>query len=222
MDTSQSKRILEGLLFVSGQPVTPKQLKMALPELDAAALKQLVTQLNDEYAQAQHAFQIQEIAGGYQLVTDPKLAATIKRALELPREDTLSKPALETLAIIAYRQPLTKAEIEIIRGVDVGGTLETLLEHHFVRVTGRKETPGRPLLYGTTTDFLRHFGLKSLEDLPPMTSTTQAPVLPLVPPKQEASSVPSQATAVSEQPVAVSSTTEEKASSDAPAVTQTN
>ena len=181
METSQARRILEGLLFVSGQPVTPKQLKTALPELEASALRQLVAQLNDEYAQAQHAFQIQEIAGGYQLVTDPKLAATIKRALELPREDSLSKPALETLAIIAYRQPLTKAEIEIIRGVDVGGTLETLLEHRFIRVTGRKETPGRPLLYGTTADFLRHFGLNSLENLPPMTNPAQAPTLPIVP-----------------------------------------
>ena len=199
MDTSQSKRILEGLLFVSGQPVTPKQLKMALPELDAAALRQLVTQLNDEYAQAQHAFQIQEVAGGYQLVTDPKLAATIKRALELPREDTLSKPALETLAIIAYRQPLTKAEIEIIRGVDVGGTLETLLEHHFVRVTGRKETPGRPLLYGTTTDFLRHFGLKSLEALPPMANTGQAPTLPIMPAAQSAEPAAASVTAAPQE-----------------------
>ena len=168
MDRGGAKRILEGILFISGQPVPPKRLKEVIVELDQPAITELVAELNAEYQTAQHAFRIQEVAGGYQLVTDPELAASIKRALELPRQESVSKPALETLAIIAYRQPITKAEIETIRGVDGTATLETLLEHQFVRVVGRKETPGRPLLYGTTEEFLRHFGLKSVKDLPPM------------------------------------------------------
>ena len=168
MDLTHAKRIIEGLLFVSGQPVTLKRLKDALGEFDYEPLRQLIGELHADYQQSRRAFRIQEVAGGYQLVTDPELAPWMKRLLKLPREDTLSKPALETLAILAYRQPLTKAEVEAIRGVDGTATLDTLLERQFIRVLGRKETPGRPLLYGTTEEFLRHFGLKSVEDLPPM------------------------------------------------------
>jgi len=193
MDLLQAKRIIEGLLFVSGEPVALKRLKEALAELEHATLRQLIDQLNAEYTQSQRAFRIQEVAGGYQLVTDPQLAPWMKRALELPRQDSLSRAALETLAIIAYRQPITKAEIEAIRGVDVTATLETLLERQFIRVAGRKETPGRPILYGTTAEFLRHFGLKELGDLPPMAqpgapvpvATPQPTTLPLSQPQQE-------------------------------------
>ena len=168
MESAHAKRILEGLLFVSGQSVTLKRLKEVLAEQDDESLRQLIGELQTEYQQSRRAFRIQEVAGGYQLVTDPELSPWVKRLLQLPREDTVSKPALETLAIIAYRQPLTKAEIEAIRGVDGTATLDTLLERQVVRVLGRKDTPGRPLLYGTTDEFLRHFGLKSVEDLPPM------------------------------------------------------
>ena len=181
MDLIQAKRIIEGLLFVSGQPVSLKRLKDVLADVEPHPLRQLIAQLNDEYLQGQRAFRIQEVVDGFQLVTDPELAPWMKRALALPREDLLSKAALETLAIVAYRQPITKAEIEVVRGVDVGATLDTLLERQFVRVVGRKETPGRPLLYGTTTDFLRHFGLKSLEALPPMSQDSAVPTLPQAP-----------------------------------------
>jgi len=179
------------MLLVSGQPVPFKRLNQVVEELDAQTVRRLLDELNQEYREHQHAFQIQEIAGGFQLVTDSKLAPWIKRGFQLPGLDILSKPAMETIAIIAYRQPITKAEIETIRGVDVGGTLETLLERQFVRVAGRKDTPGRPLLYETTQEFLRHFGLKSLKELPPM---APAGVLPgegeaplLVPPPAPAS-----------------------------------
>ena len=111
---------------------------------------------------------IQEIAGGYQIVTDQQLAPWVKRALQSPKPDAVSAAALETLAIIAYRQPVTKAEVEAVRGVDVTASLDTLVERRFVRIAGRKDSPGRPFLYGTTAEFLRHFGLKSLEALPPM------------------------------------------------------
>ena len=137
-----------------------------LPDLEAAEIRVLIQTLNTEYTSAGRAFHIQEVAGGYQLVTDQALAPWIKRALASPKTDSVSTAALETLAIIAYRQPITKAEVEAIRGVDVTASLETLIERRFVRVAGRKESPGRPFLYGTTTEFLRHFGLKSIEALP--------------------------------------------------------
>ena len=185
MDLIEAKRIVEGVLFISNQPVTLKRLKEVLTEFEQDTLRRLLQELDGEYVQAQRAFRIQEIAGGYQLVTDPKLAPWMKRALALPREDTVSKAALETLAMIAYRQPITKAEIEAIRGVDTTGVVDTLLERKFVRIIGRKETPGRPFLYGTTDEFLRHFGLKSLEDLPKLGETS--PVVPgFGPPPTEA------------------------------------
>ena len=166
MDAAQGKRVIEALLFVFGQPLALKRLGEIIPELEAAQIRQAIQALNTEYAASGRAFLIQEVAGGYQVVTDQQLAPWIKRALQSPKPDSVSTAALETLAIIAYRQPITKAEIEAIRGVDVTASLDTLVERRFVRVAGRKETPGRPFLYGTTVEFLRHFGLKSLEALP--------------------------------------------------------
>ena len=168
MEGSHATQIVEGLIFISAQPITLKRLQDVVGELEPAAIRQVIEALNTEYVQAGHAFRIQEVAGGYQLVTDPQLAPWVKRLLQLPRESLLSKASLEALAIIAYRQPMTKAEIEMIRGVDSSATLETLIERQFVRIVGRKDAPGRPLLYGTTEEFLRHFGLKGLEALPPV------------------------------------------------------
>lgn len=166
MDERQGKRILEGLLFVFGQPLALKRLTQILPDLEVAKIRQLIHTLNDEYAASGRAFLIQEVAGGYQIVTDQELAPWIQRALQSPRSDSVSTATMETLAIIAYRQPITKADIEAIRGVDVTASLETLLERRFARMAGRKETAGRPFLYATTGEFLRHFGLKSIEALP--------------------------------------------------------
>jgi len=168
MQEPEAKRIVEALLFVSGHPLTLKRLLEIVPELDGPAVRACVQSLNEEYAVGRRAFRIQEVAGGYQLATEQDLAPWIKRLLEHPRPDAVSAAAMETLAIVAYRQPLTKAEIEAIRGVDVSASLDTLLEKQFVRITGRKESPGRPYLYGTTNEFLRHFGLRSLEALPSM------------------------------------------------------
>lgn len=166
MDETQTKRIIEALLFVTAQPLAHKRILEVLPELGGLEIREIIATLNHEYVQGERAFRIQEVAGGYQLVTDEALASFIRRALEVPKIDSVSTAALETLAIIAYRQPITKAEIEAIRGVDVTGSLDTLLERQFVRATGRKDSPGRPFLYGTTMEFLRHFRLRSLEDLP--------------------------------------------------------
>ena len=166
MDEVQAKRVIEAVLFVIGQPVALKRLSQLLPEVEPANVRALIQTLNAEYVGAGRAFHIQEVAGGYQIVTDQELAPWIRRALQSPKPDSVSTAALETLAIIAYRQPITKAEIETIRGVDVTASLETLVERRFVRIAGRKERPGRPFLYGTTAEFLRHFGLRSLEALP--------------------------------------------------------
>ena len=172
MDPIQARRVIEGLLFISGQPLSHKRLIEVLPELETEAIHRVIEALNAEYVQSQHAFHIQEVAGGYQLVSDEQLSSWIHRALRVPKPDALSQAAMETLAIIAYRQPITKAEIEAIRGVDTTASLDTLLERQFVRVVARKDSPGRPFLYGTTTEFLRHFGLKSLKALPNLSLPT--------------------------------------------------
>jgi len=172
MEAGQAKRIIEALLLVFGHPLALKRIAEVVPELGAADIRRLIETLNAEYASGARAFTIQEVAGGYQLVTDQALAPWIRHALQSPRPDSVSVASMETLAIIAYRQPITKAEIEAIRGVDATAALDTLLERGFVRVAGRKESPGRPFLYGTTTEFLRHFGLASVDALPRMATPT--------------------------------------------------
>ena len=172
MDEGQAKRIIEALLFVFSEPVALKRLSDVIQVLGTNEIRQMIEQLNGEYTTTGRAFQIQEVAGGYQLVTDNQCAPWIRRALQNPKADSVSKGALETLAIIAYRQPLTRAEIEAIRGVDITASLDTLVERRFVKMVGRKETSGRPFLYGTTSEFLRHFGLRSLEALPPLQMQT--------------------------------------------------
>ena len=168
MEPAHAKRIIEALLFVSSQPFTFKRLTEVLPDVSPVQIRETVRQLNSEYTASGRAFHVQEVAGGYQLVTDKALAAWVKKALHTAKPDSVSTAALETLAIIAYRQPITKAEVEAVRGVDIAASLETLTERRFVRISGRKDSPGRPFLYGTTPEFLRHFGLKSLEALPPL------------------------------------------------------
>ena len=131
----------------------------------AAVVRALIEELNAEYASSARSFQIKEIAGGFQMMTDPVYSKWIASLYKRP-PDKLTGPSLETLAIIAYRQPLTRSEIEAIRGVNVDGVLHTLEERGLIRSRGRLEAAGRPILYGTTTEFLQHFGLKSLEELP--------------------------------------------------------
>ncbi len=172
MDAGQAKRIIEALLLVISHPLALKRIAELLPELEASQIRELLQTLNGEYVAGGRAFQIQEVAGGYQLVTDQELAPWIRKALQSPKPDSVSVASMETLAIIAYRQPITKAEIETIRGVDATAALDTLLERGFARVAGRKDSPGRPFLYGTTTEFLRHFGLASIDALPRMATPT--------------------------------------------------
>ena len=191
MDDAQAKRIIEALLFVFGQPLPLKRLIEVLPDLEPPKARALIQTLNGEYTASGRAFHIQEVAGGYQIVTDQALASWVRKALQHPKPDSVSSATMETLAIIAYRQPITKAEIEAIRGVDVTASLDTLMERRFVRLAGRKETPGRPFLYGTTPEFLRHFGLKSLEALP----TVQFPAI-----KEPVAAAPAPAAAAPSEP----------------------
>ncbi len=159
-------RMIEALLFASEAPLTAADLARADDSLDEDQVEQLVAELKQEYETEDRSFTIVEIAGGYQILTRPEYAGVLERFDTIPATTRLSTAALETLAIIAYRQPVGRAEVEDIRGVGAGGVLKTLVERNLVEVVGRGEGLGRPLLYGTTRSFLEHFGFRTLAELP--------------------------------------------------------
>ena len=161
--------LLEAYLFVATEPVQPAEIARIL-QRDAAAIEEALEDMVNAYARRINSgLHVVRIAGGYQMATRPALANGVGRLLAAPNQKSrLSKPALETLAIIAYQQPVTQAEIEAVRGVSADGVLKTLAERQLIVETGRKEVAGRPILYGTTLDFLHYFGLHTLEDLPPL------------------------------------------------------
>ena len=159
------KNIIESLLFVAEEPLAIERLTKIIPEAQSAQIRQALEELAVEYEARQGGFFLNQVAGGYQFRTRPEHMQWITRLLQ-PKPLHLSKAALETLAIIAYKQPVIRSDIEHIRGVDCGGVLRVLLERKFIRVLGRRELPGRPLIYATTKRFLEVFGLKNLEDLP--------------------------------------------------------
>jgi len=165
MDREESRKIVEALLFVSDKPVSIETLTDVVKNIEPAEVRSIIEELNTEYASSGRSFQIKEIAGGFQMLTDPVYSRWIS-ALYKKGPDKLSGPSLETLAIIAYKQPITRSDIEAIRGVNVDGVLHTLEERKFIKTKGRLDAPGRPILYGTTGEFLQHFGLRSLEELP--------------------------------------------------------
>jgi segregation and condensation protein B len=158
--------MVEALLFASEAPLSAAELARADESLDEEVVESAVAELRGEYDQDERAFQIFEVGGGYQLLTRPEFAPVLERFDSVPATQRLSGPALETLAILAYRQPVGRAEVEEIRGVGAGGVLKTLQERGLIEVVGRGEGLGRPLLYGTTPFFLQHFGFRSLDDLP--------------------------------------------------------
>jgi segregation and condensation protein B len=159
------KSILESLLFISDEPLTIDRLKNILAPVTAAEIRSVLNNLIREYEERRGGFLLKEVAGGYQFRTRSEHSEWITKLIQ-PRPPRLSKAALETLAIIAYKQPLIRSDIEHIRGVDCGGVIRVLLERNLVRVLGRKEIPGRPLIYATTKRFLEVFDLKDLKDLP--------------------------------------------------------
>ena len=176
------KNIVETVLFAAEKPLTLKELReifcraaegefsteasRAWQKVKEQDLHQAIQDLNLHYEGTQSGLQVREIADAFQLVTRSDLVPWLRRLYEEHRPQRLSQPAMETLAIIAYRQPITRADIEAIRGVVVDGVVQTLLERGLIKIVGRSEVPGRPLLYGTTQDFLEHFGLKNVNDLP--------------------------------------------------------
>ncbi len=165
MEEERLKSILASLLFAAGEPVSLARLAAVFDDLPRATVHKAIAEMAAQYSAENRGIVIDEVAGGYQMRT-PKDHAGYVRKLLAARPPRLSRPLMETVAIIAYRQPITRPEIEQLRGVDTGGVLETLLERRLVRIAGRKDAPGRPMLYETTGEFLELFGLKDLESLP--------------------------------------------------------
>lgn len=165
MEREELKAIVENILLASDQPVTPDDLQSTLMNgTEKAELRSLLQELQEEYQSRN--LRIDEVAGGYQLCTRTEYSDWIRKFLKLDKTTKLSQPSLDTLSIIAYKQPLTKQEVEEIRGVDCGGVIRTLLDKKIVALAGRKKVPGRPIMYRTTRKFLEYFGLKDLADLP--------------------------------------------------------
>ncbi len=170
MDETQVKlykSAIEALLFVSDKPVVLEQFKQVFPELAPSEIQDLARQLQDEYADREAGMAVVEIAGGWQMLSNSHVASFIREFYKTRTKEKLSRPALECLAIIAYKQPVGRGDVEVIRGVNSDGTIAHLLNKGLVKIVGRKEVPGRPFLYGTTKEFLEYFGLRALEDMPP-------------------------------------------------------
>ncbi|MBI4431793.1 MAG: SMC-Scp complex subunit ScpB [Candidatus Omnitrophica bacterium] len=166
VDNETAKRVIEALLFASGKPVSIPEMRKVLKGSRAEEIHKIVLELAAEYERDQRSFRIQHIAGGWEVSTESKYAPWILKLEQQKRVKQATISALETLAIIAYKQPLSRVEIEDLRGVDCSAVLTTLLERGLVKIAGRKEIPGRPFLYGTTDKFLEHFGLSAIDQLP--------------------------------------------------------
>jgi len=154
------------LLFVSGNPISMDKLKGIFDEATAEQIDMQLAVLRQEYDDRNAGIMLAEVAGGYQLATRPEHFGWIRKFKSVKVSTRLSKPALETLAIVAYKQPITRTEVEAVRGVNIGGIMRNLMERRLVKIVGKKDVPGKPMMYGTTQDFLQYFGLKDLSALP--------------------------------------------------------
>lgn len=179
--TLELKQIIEALLFAAERPLTTKEIRSIIAEatdeehpgvtegfrnVREAQVAAVLEEIKVEYDTQQRSFQVVEIAGGWRLVSRPEYAPWLKKLLDEARPHRLSQPSLETLSIIALRQPISRADIAAIRGVEVDGVIKTLLERDLITITGKSDAPGRPMLYGTTQKFLEHFGLRDIDDMP--------------------------------------------------------
>lgn len=173
MVTAELKAVVEGLLLVADGPVRPDRIAQAL-EIEAPQALAALQELQAEYASGGRGFVLHSIDGGYQLRTRPEHAEWVRRFCK-SRPFRFSRAALETLAIVAYRQPVTRAEIDYLRGVDSGGVIRTLLDKRLIRILGKKDVPGKPLIYGTSREFLELFGLQGLADLPTLKEFNDLP-----------------------------------------------
>ena len=160
------KEIIEALIFISVEPLTAEKMKEVLTDVPEPDIAQALQELVTRYESADGAIRIIQTAGGYVFSTKPAYDPHVRRLLQIERKKKLSSQALETLSAVAYHQPVTQSEISAIRGVDSTYALHTLLENKLIKIVGRKEAPGRPLLYRTTEKFLAYFGLNAIEDLP--------------------------------------------------------
>jgi len=165
-DAEVDLRALEALLLATHHPLTAGRLAEMMDLPVTKPIRRAVQALNAHYTETNRSFRIEQVAGGYQILTLPEFGEHLKKLHQREIDAKLTKAALETLAIIAYKQPILRADIEAIRGVACGETIRNLMEKHLVRIAGRAEVPGRPILYGTTKRFLEVFGLNSLSDLP--------------------------------------------------------
>ena len=172
MERREIKSILESLLFVADTPQPVQRLGEVLDQVDRETIRSVLDELRGELEAQERGIRLVEVAGGYQLRTPKSNSEAVKKFLG-GRPARMGKATLETLAIVAYRQPITKAEIEAIRGVDVDGVITTLLERTLIRAVARKDVPGRPFLYGTTAEFLQLFNLKDLSELPTLKETEE-------------------------------------------------
>jgi segregation and condensation protein B len=170
LSRDSSLSLIEAALFAADEPLSPRRLAQATGLTEVSEVKRLVERLRELYDQDGSAFQVEELAGGFQLLTRSQYHPWLARLKRSGKDVKLSTAARETLAIIAYRQPITRADVEAIRGVQCSEVLQQLMEKGLVRIAGRDDSLGRPMLYGTTKKFLQSFGLKSLGELPPWTS----------------------------------------------------
>jgi segregation and condensation protein B len=191
MEREEQLRIVEALVVGAPEPVSAAQLASIVPGCTPALARELVEELNESWRVQGRAVEIWEVAGGWQVRTRPEYKGYLQQ-LERDRPVRLSRAALETLAVVAYKQPATRAEIEHVRGVDVGAVLRSLVERKLVRIAGHREVPGRPIVYGTTRRFLEVFGLPALSDLPTLREIQE---LVPNPPEPEASGAAAQAPA---------------------------
>lgn len=165
-DTDLNLAIIEALIFSTHHPLTPQRIAELLEVKSQKSIKRAIHTLNEQYERSGRSFRVEQVAGGYQLLSLPEFGDYLKRLHQKEIDSKLTKAALETLAIIAYKQPILRADVEAIRGVACGETIRSLMEKHLVKIDGRAEEPGRPILYGTTKRFLELFGLNSVKDLP--------------------------------------------------------
>lgn len=165
MNLIMARAIIESLIFASSEPITVKTIG-EIVGISEHTVKQIISDLIEEYRQNKRGIQINEVANGFQFCTHPECAPYIEKLQKVPRSVGLSQAAIETLAIVAYKQPITKAEVEALRGVSVESAVTTLVDKGLIEEAGRKDSPGRPIMYRTTKQFLKYFGLNDLDELP--------------------------------------------------------
>lgn len=166
MEDPQLKSAIEAILFVAGNPLSVERLTGLFEEEDSGRIEAQLSSLAQEYDSRGAGIMLAEVAGGYQLATRQEHAPWVRKFKSVKVSSKLSRPALETLAIVAYKQPITRTEVEAIRGVNIGGIMRNLMERRLVKIVGKKDVPGKPMMYGTTPEFLQYFGMKDLSSLP--------------------------------------------------------